>query len=64
MELMKKGNSREIIEEVLDGRDDEDELRKMVAKKRSKYDDENKLMAYLVRQGFPYDLVRKVVEES
>jgi regulatory protein len=65
MELMKKGISREIIEEVLDdGRDDEEELRKMVAKKRSKYDDAEKLMAYLVRQGFSYDLVRKVVEES
>ena len=64
MELMKKGISREIIDEVLNGRDDEEELRKMVAKKRSKYGDAEKLMAYLVRQGFSYELVRKVVEED
>ena len=60
-ELMKKGISREIIEEVLDGRDDEEEIRKMIAKKSSKYSEPEKLMAYLVRQGFSYDLVRKIV---
>lgn len=64
MELMRKGISSEVIHEVLDGRDDEEELRKMVAKKRSRYDDAEKLMAYLVRQGFSYDLVRKVVNED
>ena len=64
MELIKKGISREVIHEVLDGRNDEEELRKMVAKKRSRYDDAEKLMAYLVRQGFAYDLVRKVVNED
>ena len=64
MELMKKGISREVIHEVLDGRNDEEELRKMVVKKRSRYSDTEKLMAYLVRQGFSYDLVRKVVNED
>lgn len=64
MELMKKGISREIINGVLDERNDEEELRKMAAKKRSRYKEPEKLMAYLVRQGFPYDLVRKVVEEE
>ena len=63
MELMKKGVAREIIDEVLDGRNDEEELRKMIARKRSKYDDE-KLIAYLCRQGFSYDLVRKMIEEE
>ena len=63
MELMKKGVAREIIDEVLNDRNDEEELRKMIARKRSKYDDE-KLMAYLCRQGFSYDLVRKVIEEE
>ena len=57
MELIKKGISREILDEVLDGRDDEDEVKKMIAKKRNKYDDE-KLIAYLCRQGFSYDLVK------
>lgn len=62
MELMKKGVSKEIIEEVLadSDRNDEEELKKMIAKKRAKYDDE-KLTAYLVRQGFQYDLVRESV---
>ena len=64
MELMKKGVATEIIDEVLDGRDDEKELRKMIARKRSKYDDPQKLVAYLCRQGFSYDLVRKLVEED
>ncbi|MBR3236078.1 RecX family transcriptional regulator [Candidatus Saccharibacteria bacterium] len=63
MELMKKGVAREIIDEVLNGRNDEEEILKIIAKKRSKYDDE-KLTAYLVRQGFSYDLVTKCVQES
>ena len=60
MELIKKGIVKDIIDEVLDGRNDEEEIRKMINKKREKYDDE-KLMAYLVRQGFSYDLVRRMV---
>lgn len=63
VELMKKGVAKEIIKEVLSGRDDEEEIRKMIMRKRAKYDDE-KLEAYLVRQGFSYDLVRKMVEET
>ena len=63
MELMKKGVAREVIDEVLDRRDDEEELRKMIARKRSKYDDE-KLVAYLVRQGFTYDLVKRMIFEE
>ena len=63
IELARKGVSKEIIDEVLDGRDDEQEIQKMIAKKRSKYDDD-KLIAYLCRQGFSYDLVRRLVEES
>jgi len=63
MELMKKGVAQEIIDEVIDGRDDEEEIRKMIAKKRAKYDDE-KLMGYLMRQGFSYDLVRRILFEE
>ena len=62
MELMKKGVSREIIDEVLDARDDKEELLKMINKKRAKYDDE-KLIEYLARQGFPYDLAKETVQE-
>ncbi len=64
MELMKKGVAMEIIEEVLDGRNDEEELRKMIARKKAKYDDPQKLMAYLCRQGFSYDLVKELVGEE
>ena len=64
MELAQKGVDKEVINEVLDGRNDEEELRKMVARKSAKYDDPQKLMAYLCRQGFSYELVRKVVEEG
>ena len=64
MELMKKGVTTEIIEEVLGGRDDEEEIRKMIARKRSKYDDPQKLIAYLCRQGVNDDLVRRLVEEN
>lgn len=63
MELIKKGISKEIIEETLAGseRNDAEEIKKMIAKKRSKYPDDEKLTAYLVRQGFQYDLVRELV---
>ena len=65
MELLKKGVSKEIIEEVLAGssRNEEEEIKKVILKKRSKYDDE-KLTAYLVRQGFQYDLVRELVRQT
>lgn len=62
MELMKKGIDSKIIENVLESgvRNDEEEIKKIIAKKRNKYDDE-KLIAYLVRQGFSYDLVKDLV---
>ncbi|MBR0465655.1 RecX family transcriptional regulator [Candidatus Saccharibacteria bacterium] len=62
MELMKKGVARDIIDEVLDGRNDEEEILKIIAKKRNKYDDE-KLISYLVRQGFSYQLAQSQVRE-
>ena len=60
LELMNKGVSDEIIEKVLNGRNDEEEILKMIAKKRNKYDDE-KLINYLVRQGFSYQQVQSLV---
>ena len=60
MELMKKGVSAEIIDEVIDGRDDAEEILKIIAKKRAKYDDE-RLIQYLCRQGFSYQLVQSLV---
>jgi len=64
-ELVKKGIDKSIVVEVLSGseRSDEAEIRKMIVKKRGKYDDE-KLVAYLCRQGFSYDLVKRLLEET
>lgn len=58
MELQKKGVSNEEIEAALaaGARDDGNELQKMLMKKRARYDDQ-KLIAYLVRQGFDYHKV-------
>lgn len=61
MELMKKGVSNEIIEKVLDERNDEEEILKMIEKKRDKYTEE-KLIQYLCRQGFDYQLVQNLVQ--
>ena len=62
-ELMKKGVSREIIDDVLNqsSRNDEEEILKIIAKKRKKYDDE-KLIQYLCRQGFHFETVRNLVQ--
>ena len=63
MELAKKGIGKDIIEQVVNLRDDEEEIRKIIAKKRNKYDDE-KLISYLSRQGFDYQLARNLVLET
>ena len=60
MELVKKGVEQDVIDGVLNERDETEEILKMIAKKRAKYDDE-KLTQYLCRQGFDYQLVRSLV---
>lgn len=60
MELAQKGVSKDIISEVLGRRNDEEEILKIIAKKRAKYDDE-KLIQYLCRQGFSYQLAQNLV---
>ena len=60
MELMKKGVATGIVDDTLSGRNDEEEIKKMIIKKRARYDDE-KLTAYLCRQGFDYQLVKDLV---
>ena len=53
----------EAVEQVVaeSGRSDDDELAKMIAKKRSKYPDEQKFMQYLARQGFGYDAIKSAL---
>ena len=55
-ELLQKGIAAHIIDKVLSNtsRSDEDELKKVVAKKRNRYTDEQKFIQYLLRQGFNY----------
>ena len=56
LELAQKAISQSIVEEVLaeTDRDDAAELRKIIARKAKKYPDEQKLIQYLMRQGFNY----------
>ncbi len=63
-ELQQKGVDSQIVDRLLDGgiRDEKEEIRKVVAKKAKKYD-HDKLINYLVRQGFDYQLSRAAVDE-
>ncbi len=66
-ELQQKRISQDIISEVLAG-DETDEkkvLKQLIAKKRgqARYQDEQKLTAYLLRQGFNYDDVKAAMND-
>lgn len=65
-ELRVKGVESSIIEAALaeTDRNDSDELVKIIAKKRAKYADEQKLMMYLARQGFSYDDIKSALQDS
>lgn len=67
LELQKKGISSDIIDQVLSESDDFDEnvaLENLIAKKQNRYDDEQKLIAYLARQGFNYDSIRMALNQQ
>lgn len=66
MELMKKGVASSIIDTVLteSERNDEDELQKVIEKKARRYDSEEKLIQYLMRQGFRYDDIRAALAKE
>jgi regulatory protein len=59
-ELRSKGVESSIIDRYLaeSSRSDEDEISKIIAKKRNRYPDDQKLMQYLARQGFSYDDIK------
>lgn len=65
-ELHAKGVMGNIIEQVMSesGRSDDDELAKIIAKKRQKYTDDQKFMQYLARQGFSYDDIKYALSED
>lgn len=62
-ELKLKGVENSILEQAMSGteRSDEVEIKKIIAKKRSRYPDDQKLMAYLARQGFSYDDIKNAL---
>lgn len=63
-ELIAKGVDRQVVEEALGNSDrsDSEELKKIIAKKAARYDDPQKLMAYLARQGFSYDDIKEALD--
>ena len=64
-ELKKKGIKKNDIEMAFYEvpRNDTEEIKKIIAKKRKKYDD-YKLVRYLVRQGFDFQLAQSLVREK
>lgn len=67
LELQQKGISSEIINHVLSetGRDEREELKKVIARRQNRYDDRNKFIQYLVRQGFNYsDVLDELSDDS
>jgi len=65
-ELHTKGINNIIIEQVLSetGRNDYEEIQKIITKKCIHYPDKQKLTAYLTRLGFSYDDIKKVLSET
>ena len=65
-ELHAKGVDSSIIDSVLQDsrRNDEDELAKIIAKKRPRYPDEQKFIAYLARQGFSDDDIKQALRDE
>ena len=65
MELRQKGVTPEIIATAMAKipRDEQEEIKKVIAKKRKKYND-FQLVGYLVRQGFNFQLAKDAVAES
>lgn len=64
-ELAAKGVPAAVVQAALaeTERSDQDELAKIVAKKRARYPDEQKLIAYLARQGFGYDDIKAALAD-
>lgn len=64
-ELRAKGVTNNIIEHNLrdSSRNDNDEIQKIITKKRRRYPDDQKLMQYLVRQGFSFDDVKAALSQ-
>lgn len=62
-ELCAKGVSSATIHSILESssRDDNTELQKVIAKKRKRYPEDDRLIQYLARQGFRYDDIKSAL---
>lgn len=62
-ELRAKGIEASLIDQIIPevDRSDPDELEKIIAKKRHRYTDDQKFTAYLARQGFSYEDIRRAL---
>jgi regulatory protein len=65
-ELRAKGVDQSVIDRFMAAttRSDDDELRKVLQKKRARYPDDQKLIQYLARQGFGFDDIKQAMAES
>jgi regulatory protein len=65
-ELRAKGVASSIIDHVLSesARSDENEIMKIIAKKRARYPDKQKLIQYLARQGFSFDDIKQALTQE
>lgn len=65
-ELRAKGVDQSVIDQALlsTERSDRSELEKVIAKKRARYPDDQKFMAYLAGQGFSYDDIKQALSET
>lgn len=69
-ELSQKGIEREVVSEALDGLDEIDAARRVAHKQAGRWrglpegEWRTKLTRYLLRQGYPYDVVNEVVSET
>lgn len=66
LELRQKRVDSQIIDKILseDEVSDSDTLQQLVAKKRSKYPDDLKLMQYLARQGYNYQDIKSALNKE
>lgn len=65
-ELRLKGVEGSTIDKVLaeTSRDDDIEVQKIIDKKKCRYPDVNKLTAYLARQGFSYETIKRALSQN
>lgn len=62
LDLVKKGISSDIIDDLCRVNGDSAALLKLINKRINKYDDENRLIAYLARNGFRYDDIKSALD--